>query len=52
MFAVMTKHNKSISLGLIRKQREAAGRQKAPRDEEEEEEKDEEDKKKKTEKDR
>lgn len=52
MFAVMTKHNKSISLGLIRKQREAAGRQKALRDEEEEEEKDEEDKKKKTEKDR
>lgn len=39
MFAVMTKHNKSISLGLIRKQREAAGRQEAPRDEEEEEEK-------------
>lgn len=37
MFAVMTKHNKSISLGLIRKQREAAGRQEAPRDEEEEE---------------
>lgn len=51
MFAVMTKHNKSISLGLIRKQREAAGRQEAPRDEEEEE-KDEEDKKKKTKKDR